>query len=277
MVEVPGLPKPATATFRLSFWKTIWQSYGTVFGNLDRFIRVSWLWMLVAYIAWLAAHLLSEFLVSISSFPDQFQVTRLWLSAGAIGIPLNAYAVSWHRLLLLNEDRGQLRLGDREYQYMKRGFIPLFIFFSMAPLVLAIFFDEFTPLGKSERHAAVVLVMLIVIALSPFIIGRLGLTLPAAALEEPLGYKESWRITHGNSARLGFGIIVILISFGVIDIVQTFLLNTWATETPLWVLAPISIVVLYLFSACMVSFLSFAYRSLKGYWDGGIRMTTGAA
>lgn len=129
---------------------------------------------------------------------------NLHILAFAVAMPL---AAAWHRLAAAPDDPTAYRISDTEWGYLWRA-VGLF----MVVYVGAIFL---TPLfGLMHGHLAALAgraglpamgaqaLSLPVYALLAGSLLRLGLVLPAAACERPIGFPAAWAAGRGNTWRL---------------------------------------------------------------------------
>lgn len=213
-------------------WDLASKAYRALFENLGYAVRICWAWVLVMAAAVVAADLIAAG-SGVDGFDDKSPnlvlVVPLWLLLfGA----LSSIAVAWHRWLLLGEKITEvvyLRLDMRVAVYY--GYAMAVFLISLAPIALVwgisaimqyggtlifapaddgrtpvdILFSQQGLLGFPLLQIAAFIVLVILTA-------RLGVVLPARAIEAPEGSLwESWKITSGNSWGLfvGTGICVL--------------------------------------------------------------------
>lgn len=187
------MSKPA----KLPVWKTTWDCYRLVFTHLGDFIRISWLWILVMIPVYGAMHALS-WSIEFSNYRLSDGPLRSILSDLIRYVPdsifLSAIAVSWHKLLLRNDQvetniPWKLDRATVEYALWGLGIFCL-------PATLS------APFLPSEPSGLLVAIVLLAAIMAIVLTLRLCLKFPAIAVAEPISLQTSWRLTSGSTLRL---------------------------------------------------------------------------
>ena len=183
---------------KLPVWRTIVRSYLHIFAYFGRFLALTWLPFLLI-------------LVSIVSdiFPES---PLMWMISvisrlAAFGI----FAVCWHRFLLLGDRGGVLPQLRSAYTWRVFGLCVFFLFVGIYIPFLATMFLTPWPISNYWHMA---LIGLAYVLLVYFLLLCFSLRLPAAALERPLAFVQSWRKLAGNRWR--FSTVLILTSFPIL-------------------------------------------------------------
>ncbi len=99
---------------KIRFWSTVGDAYSFVFGDATRLVRLSWFW-------WLAALFLAVAVNTAASRLGLVEQGYLrWLIEYVAMVPtLSAFAVSWHRAILIGNDPSwtSIHVGVREWRY----------------------------------------------------------------------------------------------------------------------------------------------------------------
>ena len=170
------------------------------------------------------------------------------------------FAVNWTRSLLL----GPLAVpgmgfqwGGRETRYLLRAtaiaFIPAFIGIFVALIVLAVF-------GRSAITGIATLILFVIYL---FVMVRLTLLLPAAALDHPFGLREALGLRGRLAARLLATQILVTLPF----LLLLLLLEIVVDRLGLFAAAPyasqfVFLVLNYLFIAVSTGIFAFAFQAI---------------
>jgi len=204
----------ASAPPKLPVWQTVRASYAIVGRNLRQLVRICWVWVLIMVPVYMGLDWLAETWPGESSA----QATHRWLRGIAAALPspvdlpfLASIAVAWHRLVLREERVTQaayVRLDRVVWRYvlyafafvlLERGTLLICAFLA---LNLAIEADPSTRILIDEVLAAPAATGA-TMAIGLLVLPRLSLVMPALALGEWLSLRRAWRITRGNTLRLG--------------------------------------------------------------------------
>ena len=203
-----GLPAiAASLPAKLPVWQMVRASYAIAARNLGQLVRICWLWVLIMVPVYAALDWPEE------TWPAQ--ATYHWIRAIAAALPVDlpflaSIAVAWHRLILRQERVTQpayLRLDGVVWRYVLYSFAFLLLERGTAICALlvqnlAIGADFFARL-LIELLAAPAAAAGAAMAIGLLILPRLSLVLPAVAVGERLSLRHAWRITRGNTLRLG--------------------------------------------------------------------------
>ncbi len=182
---------------KLPVWRTVVRSYLHVFAYFGRFLASAWLPFLLI-------------LISIVSyiFPAS---PLLWMISIISGLAAFAlFAVCWHRFLLLGERGGMFSQFLFAYIWRVFGWCVLFLIVGIYIPFLATMFLTPWPISNYWHMALIGLAYVLFVY---FVLFCLGLRLPAAALDRPLTFVQSWRRLAGNRWR--FATVLILTSFPI--------------------------------------------------------------
>jgi len=197
---------------KLPVWQTVRASYTIVARNLGQLVRICWLWVLIMVPVYAALDWLEE----TWSRDSGAQATYHWMREIAalpspVDLPfLASIAVAWHRLVLREEPVTQpayLRLDGVVWRYALYSFVFLLlergtlVFGAFLALNLGIEADIFTRLLIELLAAPAATGAALAIGL--LVLPRLSLVMPAVAVAERLALRHAWRITRGNTLRLG--------------------------------------------------------------------------
>ena len=199
---------------KLPVWPTVRASYAIVARNLGQLVRICWLWVLIMVPVYAALDWLEE---TWSGEPGA-QATYHWTREIAAALPsavdlpfLASIAVAWHRLILREErvmQPGYLRFDGVVWRYvlyalafllLERGTLFICAFLTQNLAIEAEFFTQLL----IELLAAPTATTGVAIAIGFLVLPRLSLVLPAVALGERLSLRRAWRITRGNTLRIG--------------------------------------------------------------------------
>jgi hypothetical protein len=278
---------------KIAFWDTLGDSFNFVFGHWGRFVHLAGGWILFAIVLFLA--------VLVAFGPEAVQQTQLndaaTLSAGhAVGallllilaiVSYTAFAVSWHRAVLLDDTQEPLRFRWREARFLMYMIVITLLSFGVLLGAVAVtgvaigllaagatLFRDFHSVGGGAVALGVLAMLVAMIVLAPFL-ARFSLGLPAIAVEEPEGvFGRSWHRGWRNGWRLIWGPFIcslpLSIASGIFGLGQAgaFLLLDYSDA---WrVVGLLGMVVCYALStgahflavAGAVTFLSLSYRQL---------------
>ena len=280
---------------KIPFWRTFGDAFGFVFTDFPRFLRLSAGWIALSTIAFILAIVI----LGVASVQPERPIggpmhidwdrTAAQIVLGLIKYLSDvAFAVAWHRIVLLGEARGVfgLRFRWRELRFLLYSWLvaAIIIAILMAAFLLA-FAIGFAALsgggggvfGTPWIAAIVFPVSFIVLIACLPLIGRLSLGLPAIAIEEPQGVlRRAWHRGWRNGWRLVRGPILcsipLAIASGLFSAMQgamsllVALDGGWRIggligETIFW---GMSVGVHFLAVATGVTFLSLSYRHLSG-------------
>ncbi|HEX7968869.1 MAG TPA: hypothetical protein VF502_11675 [Stellaceae bacterium] len=273
---------------KIPFWPVLGAAYRFTFGDLGRFMAMSGVWFFV----FIAIALAIIWQAQSEPFADSS------LLAAQLGqfAALSAFAVAWHRAILMDE-AGGLRFGRREVRFFGYSFLMMVgsnAVLHAGGLVLLLLFTAGILVAGAypvpwQRMLIFQLVELLVL-LGP--LAGLLLVLPAVALDEQEGvFAKAWQRSRGNRLLLFYGVVLSALPFAVVDKVKQAVLGE-----PLWpayaydgrvpvphpsaaaqcIAAAVEALLLFLGTAVVIGFLSFAYRHLASSPDGRRRRSESA-
>lgn len=191
-----------------------------------------------------------------------FLLLGLWLTL--------ILAVRWHRLTLA-DDRGlgpfDILPGQREWRFFGRLILislavaafALTVFWILALTVLPLL--EGRSANPQEPLIPTIIVSVFQLATFSFALARLGLVLPAVALDRPLSIAESWNATRGYGPQ--FFVFIILVDAPV-SLLQWLI---GLVEIPAVFAMSLNMVLLCVGTAATATALSFNYLSVYGRPD----------
>ncbi|TYC70075.1 hypothetical protein FMN63_09210 [Stappia sp. BW2] len=189
-------------------------SVSIVFGNLETVFKVCGGWFLLQFVLSLLI-LANGANIDAATAPEDISGTTVLLLLTSMLIALLSSAsisVAWHRFGLLNERPGPLhfRVGAVEFR-----FIGQMLLLSLAAVVVvlpaALVIGVLSSLFKSN----VLTVMLWIVAifiLAPFLF-RLNLSLPAVAVERPLGFSQMLQFGKGLGMPMFLAALILILPF----------------------------------------------------------------
>jgi hypothetical protein len=239
------------SSVRLPVWTTVKQSYGWV----RHHPRLLALPMAVLF----GAQFLQETL-SARLLPDA------WGKIGAAFLLMvvdGAFCVGLHRTIILDEVRGGfafLRWGFEFWRYLKTILIA-----TLAVLILgvAVLLGVGSKLSADDLHSGKLILICIILALPAlYLLSRVLLAFPAAALGQDKVFFFSWRISKGNELRL---LAIIGLATAIPTVMEGLLespLSASGNETLSLLAALGSSAVEVLDAALVTAALSLTYRML---------------
>lgn len=222
---------------KVPVWSTVGGAFAFVWHERKRFAALAFAPVLIASLvyvlfAWmLPMDAMAEISEGTRSMVPMFLAT--W-GAGLISFLLwVTFSVAWHRRYLMP---GEAVTVGQALMWRKRQtrFFLRFLGLSLLGVIifLVIIIAAVAPvffLGLAESGSAAM--ALFALAITPvsvvvlLVLSRWSIWLPAAAAEDSMSFRESWRATRGNAWRLVFITILIWIPFAVVGIVLQFLLE----------------------------------------------------
>ena len=197
--------------FELPVWQTIEQAFRLVWAKREDFVSLASLPVVVlAMLAILQIVILPSEIgdvmpnatESIGAVLTPGQIMTLILNTGVSIFLYVAFAVAWHRKVLLSTEISTvvktLRWGARQWRYLLMWLTVSVI--APAPVIALILLA--TALAGQEGLGLVPPVLVAAILTTLFIYGRIVLLLPGAAVDRPLSIPASWSLTTGNGWRM---------------------------------------------------------------------------
>ena len=229
----------ASSPLKLPVWQTVRASYAIVARNLGQLIRICWLWVLIMVPAYAALDWLEETWRGESDA----QASYLWMREIAAALPgpidlpfLASIAVAWHRLVL-REERvtrpAYLRLDRVVWRYVLYSFA--FLLLERGTPIICAFLAQ--NLGIDADFFTGLLIRILAapiaaIAIGLLVLPRLALVMPAMAVGERLSLRQAWRITRGNTLRLGVATAVCMLPAVTLAMLVSLLMVI--TQLPWW-------------------------------------------
>ncbi|MBS8261978.1 hypothetical protein [Roseibium polysiphoniae] len=234
------------------FKRILRDSFYLVFGNLETVFRACGAWFVLQFVLIIATQLLVG---------ETQETTETTPAAALIAIISFVFAlassasisVAWHRFGLLGEqpDLIHLKLGAIEGQFiLKMILLALILMVCMVPVVLV-----FALLSSMLQAPAVMIVLWLVAAvfLVPHFM-RLYLTLPAVAVERPLGFKEAYELGKGLGWSMFGAAFTLSLPFIVVSVGLQLLLGFVGGGLPL-ILIQFKVLILNLLLQIIVTVL----------------------
>jgi len=203
----------ASAPPKLPVWQTVRASYAIVTRNLGQLVRICWVWVLIMVPVYMALDWLAE------TWPGNSgaQSAHSWLRGIAAALPspvdlpfLASIAVVWHRLILRGERVAQaayVRLDGVVWRYVLYALA--FLLLERGTLLISAVLVQNLAI-EADPSARLLIELLAAptataatMAIGLLALPRLSLVMPAMALDERLSLHRAWRITRGNTLRLG--------------------------------------------------------------------------
>lgn len=198
-----------------------------VFGNLGPALRISGLLTLVqfAMIFVLGVQVIfspdgGRAMMLAGTYPTGRVAIYVLLSM-IIGLWI---AVAWHRYVLREEDSGGLIPkwhGDRIWAYFTKSFlsglaigVAAVVVGLVIGLIVAVLFHDAAATRGNVATVSIVTVLLTVVPII-YIFFRLCPALPAAALGEPLGLRDAWRLMAGKGGTI-FVLALVSVIVGIV-------------------------------------------------------------
>jgi len=248
---------------KIPFWKTVGSAYGTVFHQLPTFFRLSWLLVVISYgINFGIAFYLAR---THQNNPQMIGMIGSLAQVMAISI----FAVSWHRLILLNETHqnrwGYLTFGKREvlFAIISILFVVISAVVKFSGLRAGMVF--FGPV-KTGAIVPVILVPVILSVVFAIVAARFALIFPRIALDKDLKLGLCWQDTKNNTFVLFFGNLVATIPLYLVSFLLIKIAGEMAMD-PDKVIVAIIIefsggILLFGMVAVVAGFWSFSFKAL---------------
>lgn len=232
------------------------RSYELLAKNFVRLLRPSGSWVAFCFCLILGTGQLSRAMPSDPAL--FFLLYGPWISLGLLGIGLAGTAHTWHRGILLNiQPAGLFDVATQPF-WRHVGYGLILFLALLVPVALTGGLSLAVPTGGP---LAPVVVLLPLVA-GAMLVTRFSLVLPAAAVEERrLTFRMSWMMTNGNTLRLLFGGLLVVVPALTVSQLFIRLFDGLAWSWSPYVVARPVIAVT---SLCVVAALGTIYLSL-GY------------
>ena len=277
--------KPIETKRELAIVETAIESYRTVFTNFGALVRITWLWLVLAVIAFYALQrsglFNAEWENSIVT-PDAdgralglYSIVAMLAFIGYI-VAFSSIAVGWHRTLLLRETSTAplgLRLDKPVLSYIWLGLLTCLalllitliagipVGFLIAPFVKTVADGQ-----RLTRGGMVGAAVFALLAILPgwLVITRWMLSFPAAALGRKLSLTESMRRTRGFTWPLFAGSLLVIAPSWVVSTAFDGLFGS-VDEGPLLLIRDVLNAVVSVISMIAgIGFMSLVYQRLVG-------------
>lgn len=271
MTRLAAAPANVETATPLPVFATVARAYETTFANATTLVRLAWFWSVALLVLQgLSVLLLPAWMTNPAEIVRLDSHSLMLVSAagllnGLLILPMLAsIAVSWHRLLLLDEKPGRgafLRLDSLVWSYVSLGAMlaALRCVMSLPQVMISL---EHSPGGTGFGLPNVVATLLSLGAL--VLLPRLSLALPGIAIgDERVGFARGLGASRANTWRLFFGAVLCFIPAGL---VAAFTFVVWPgyaimlgnEPLALWVRA-FEAMLWPFFGIVVVSYLSHAY------------------
>jgi len=198
---------------KLPVWRTVKAAYLVLFHNPKLAIKLSLIPMALAILpllieAYLWSGMTLEELVQTQEAEGRAFFFLVWVLPIIQFLSMVPMITAWHRLVLLGHDHPEARIrysiSRTEWSYLGKGILftlVLGLFMVVAIVIPTVIGAAF---GSALQGAHIAIVFLALFAMLPVyaFIFRVSPVFPAAAIGEPLGFRESWRLTRGNTWRI---------------------------------------------------------------------------
>jgi hypothetical protein len=223
----------------LRAWRLVWQSR-------DEILRIGAVPLLLSLALSLTVRVLPR---------NGVVVTALVLE----WVPLSLFAVAWLRLLLCPSDAGSRGLTTRWTKRETRFTIRI-LAINLGTNIAAGIVVGMTALAlglRLDRDAAVFMTLVAAGAgLAIYLMLRLSLVLPAAAIDLAYGYRDSWRDTAGFGFRL---LLIVVLTDAPVGLALLLLHGTWLTQALPYTMILVTDIISYLVFAASMAVLAVAF------------------
>jgi hypothetical protein len=261
--------EPPVARPKLRVWATVGEAYAIWFANLGLWLKL----MSLPAVATIAAILILRNITFSSDVEfEKIAVDLLMpILIFAIAVPM---ITAWHRLILRGGEQltGKYRVGQCELRYIKISVliwvaIPVVygilsaIAINIYPLITQFVWQEFDAwLGSWLLGPWVLFPLMYMTIAGAFSI--FGLSFPAAAVGEPLSFRQSARVTWGNRWRLILISTAASLPIGVFNYLVMYLIIDSGADFAPYVQEAVDEFQYLLYLPPTVGFVSIAYREL---------------
>lgn len=256
---------PKEAIQKLPVLDTIRFANLTVFGNLRALARAAALPF--------ALSLALTFTISSSETLVEWGSLIRLLSL----VPLTLFAVAWHRFVLLGPQRAAPAVTPRiEHRHLR-----FFFFVAVLWLIEEIpaqgmiqtleqlkTFQEQPPPEIAKEIARDFLFNFALFLVAVFLTLRFAFVLPAVAVDEKYGFKDSWIHTRGQVWRMLFGVLLLVLPMAILSLIIVTVSTAGSGDptAPLGLLPRVLLQALqYLIMGLTFAFFSNAFRTCTGW------------
>lgn len=214
-----------TGVRKLPVWRTVKAAYLVIFHNPKLAIKLaavplafSILPLLIQTYLW-SGMTAEEVALSMQS---DFNIVALIQVVSVLGfLAMIPMITAWHRLVILGHAHPDARIsyGIKKTEWSYLGKLILFgllcALFMVPAIVVPVIIGAALP-SAGGFHIAVIAIMIIAMLFIYAFIFRASLVFPAAAIGESLSFRESWRLSKGNTWRIIFTTILAALPTSVI-------------------------------------------------------------
>jgi len=200
----------------LPVWDMALGSYRFLFVNFDRFLTLAWFPIAISFIG---------FIPDFLPHPAIRWVLHILLTMGAYAI----FAVRWHRFVLLDDHSGVL--SDLPSLRNLR-FLLYTLTFMWMPWVPSIIIQNLYPFKSVADGEAVNPLFIFAVIFGNvmiFVLFRLALLLPAAAIDKPISVRGAWRKMGGYTWNLIGAFVLIIIPLVIFALILSKFMGFYLT------------------------------------------------
>lgn len=251
------------ASGRLPVWPTITDAFGFLFANWRTALRLGWIAVLVSFVI----DLLFDQLLGLLSDYGLIAVALIDFVATAAYVPAIAIAVvPWHRMILLRQQPGGVRLGARERRYILWAVL-------LSAIYLGVIWAAYLPTGLFGTVPFPFNLIYIAgsfVAVAGFLL--LSPILPAVAVDGRADLKRAFALSEGNRLRF----VIVSIAVWVPSILFVGVLPETVFDGYRAYLLDLIYNAVYVFDAMITATaLSLCYHRLGGMDGGGMETIKG--
>ncbi len=248
---------------RLPVLATVQRVYNHLGENMPAFVAAAGVWGIAAYavraaLTWVALEVRAIPLFAASMLIVCFS-----------GLAAAAFAVTWHRFILLHENptKTSMMRADLLFRYLIRAVIVLVAYVMVVVFVAFMTTQIVGPSSSSGAWIAATAAPLgLAIALA-LLLSRLSLAFPGVAIgERRMTLLTSWKFTANNSWRLLFASALVIVPISIVSAFAHAAVDQLGERTTAGVLlmAAVDVMFLFLTTALAVALASFAYDHFVG-------------
>lgn len=218
---------------KLPVWRTVKAAYLVILHNPKLAIKLA----IIPLIFWTLPILIQSYLWSgmtlgdvAMSMQSDINIVSLIYAISIVGfVAMIPMITAWHRLVILGHDHPKARISysiqNTEWSYLwKAVLFILLCFLFMLPAIIVPIVIGLAMSSMSGFHAALIIVVILAMLPIYAFILRASLVFPAAAIGNSLGFRESWRLTKGNTWRVIFAIILAALPTTVVGMIVSIVL-----------------------------------------------------
>ncbi|MDJ0951615.1 MAG: hypothetical protein QNJ94_22110 [Alphaproteobacteria bacterium] len=248
-------------TAKLPIWQTVRDAYRLVFGHFGGMWKAA-LIPTSLYVVLLGLIGYHQVATAESADADGAEANVLLLVAVLAAIVvLVPFLSQWHRVSLLGPEREppriRFRFGVRELRFLGHCLLLILIGCTIVLLPLLALV-----MSGGGEFAFIVGVGLALVML--YVIARLGLMLPATAMDRRTGLVDAWTRSKGNGVRIAVALFLAELPWRILNtIVETIAEQTGTVGLSL-LYATVTVFTTIIGLAILASVLAVAYKTLAG-------------